>query len=407
MSTALSAAEPPVAKKVPKTLETNSDKRLDNYFWLRDDARKDPQVISYLEAENTYTNSVMQSTEALQKKLYDEILGRIQQTDESVPFRKGDYWYFVRTVEGKQYPINSRKKGSLDAPEEILVDQNQLAAGQKYFRLANFAVSPSQQLLLYGTDVSGDEIYTLTVKDLKTGQLLTDRIAGAYYSVAWAADNKNIFYTVLDEAKRPYKVFRHTIGTDQKNDVLVHHEPDERFTVRVDSSKDDKYLFVQIASQTTSEIRVLPADQPSGEWKTLLPRTANIEYDVVHHNGFFYVVINDKGRNFRLVKMPAKNPSLATATEVIAHRMDALLERVDAFENHLAIGERVNGLRQIRVVDLRTNKSHAIEAPEPAYVFRIDDNPEFNTNILRYTYTSLVTPPSVYDYDMDKRTRDY
>lgn len=406
MSTLLTAAEPPVAKKVPRTIEKHGDKRVDNYFWLRDDARKDPEMIAYLEAENAYTEAVMKPTEALQKKLYDEILGRIQQTDESVPYRKGGYWYFSRTVEGKQYPILSRKKGSLDAPEEVLVDQNQLAEGQKYFRLANFSVSPSQQILMYGTDTSGDEVYTLVFKDLKTGKMLPDQIPGAYYSVAWAADNKTVFYTILNEAKRPFKVFRHTLGTDAKNDALVYHEPDERFTVQIEKSKDEKFLFLKINSQTTSEVRYLAASDPAGQWKTFFPRQQNIEYDVEHHTGRFYVLINDTGRNFRLVTVPEKDPRLANAKEVIAHRMDALLERIEVFENHLVVGERVGGLRQIRVTDLRTNQSHTISAPEPAYVFALDANPEFQTATLRYTYTSLVTPPSVYDYDMDKRTRD-
>jgi oligopeptidase B len=409
MSTIVPAADlakPPAAKVVPKTLEAHNDKRIDNYHWIRDDARKNPDMIAYLEAENAYLESVMKPTEALQKKLYDEILGRIKQTDESVPYRKGDYWYYTRTVEGKQYSISCRKKGSLDAPEEILVDQNELAAGQKYFRLANFEVSPNQQLLLYGTDTAGDEIYTLTVKDLATGKLRTDRIEGAYYSVAWANDNKTVFYTVVDSAKRPYKVFRHTLGTDSKSDVEVYHEKDERFNVSVGKTRDDRYLTIEIGSHTTSETRLAPADSPAAAFEVFYPRRQDIEYDVAHHQNHFYVRINDKGRNFRLVRVDEKDRSLDKGVELIAHSMDGYLEGVATFVNHLVVYQRANGLRQIRITDLRNNQSHVIDAPEPAYAFIPSENPEFNTNVLRYNYTSLVTPMSTYDYDMDKKSRD-
>lgn len=406
MTSFLSAAPPPVAKIVPKAIETNGDKRIDNYFWLRDDARKDPEMIKYLEAENTYTQSVMGPTEPLQKKLYDEILGRIKQTDESVPFRKGDYWYYTRTIEGKQYQINCRKKGSLTGTEEVLIDQNVLATGEKYFRIANFSASPNQQLLMYGTDVAGDEVYSLNFKDLQTGKMLADKVPGTYYSVAWASDNKTVFYTVVDEAKRPYKIFRHTLGTDPKTDTLVYHEPDERFYIQIAKSKDDQYLFIQIGSQTTTEIRYLKADNPTGAWTVFYPRKQDIEYDVIHHKNHFYVRINDKGRNFRLVRVAENDRALENGIEIVAHRMDALLEDADAFVNHLVIFERVNGLRQIRVTDLRNNQTHSIDAPEPAYVFTPDQNPEFNTSTLRYGYTSLVTPLSIYDYEMDKKTRE-
>lgn len=407
MLTLLSAAPPPpVAKVVPKTISVHGDDRVDNYFWLRDDARKNPEVIAYLEAENAYTESVLKPTDTLQKRLYDEILGRIKQTDESVPFRKGSYWYYSRTIEGKQYSVQCRKKGSLDAPEEVLIDQNKLAESQKYFRLANNSVSPSERILAYATDLSGDEVYTLVFKDLVTGQMLGDQVPGTYYSVAWAADNKTIFYTVVDSAKRPYKVLRHTLGMDPKTDAVVFHETDERFYVQVRRSKDDRYVFIETGSQTASEVRYLDASKPAGTFDVLLARKDNIEYDVVSHNGSFLVRINDKGRNFRLVKMPVAKPDLATATEIIPHRDDTMLEGVDAFAGHLTIAQRSNGLRQIRVIDVKDMSAHIVDAPEPAYVFGFDANPEFNTTSLRFTYSSLVTPPSVFDYDMSKRTRE-
>ncbi len=412
MSTNLLAADlkPPVAKVVPKVIEAHGDKRIDNYFWLRDDDRKNPEMLQYLEDENRYLEGILKPTEALQKRLYDEILGRIQQTDESVPVRKGDYLYYTRTLEGKQYAINCRRKAP-DGPEEVLVDQNQLAAGQKYFRLANESVSPSQQILLFGTDFSGDEVYTLRFKDLKTGQTLPDQVTGAYYTVAWAADNKTVFYTVVDAAKRPYKVFRHTLGTDSKNDIEVYHERDERFHVEIVKSKDDRFILLAIGSQTSTEFRYLDAQDPAGTLRTIFPRADNIQYGAVHHGDSFYVAINDRGRNFRLIRVPDQKPDLAAATELIPHRADAFIERIDAFARHFVILERVNGLRQIRIADLRKGFSagsmHVVSAPEAAYVFNFDgaQNPEFETSTLRYIYSSLVTPVSTFDYDMDQRTR--
>lgn len=409
MSTLISAAEPPVAKVVPKKIEVNGDTRIDNYFWLRDDARKDPEVLKYLEAENAYTESVLKGTEGLQKKLYDELIGRIKQTDENVPVRRGEYFYYMRTVEGKQYPINCRKKGSLSAPEEILVDQNALAAGQKYFRIGAYQPSPNQELLAYTVDTEGDEVYTLVVKDLKTGKMLTDQVRGVYYSLAWANDNKTLFYNVLDSAKRPYKIFRHTLGTDAKADVEVFHEKDERFEAEVAKTKSGEYLFIDSNSKITSEVLYLKADQPQGPFQVLLPRKEGIEYGAVHHGKDFFVQINDTGRNFRVVRIPVKEPSMEHAVEVIPHSAENYITRIDAYENHLVVVQRQNGLAGLRVEDLRTGKSHTVATPEPVYAITLgspDDNPEFHTNQVRFTYTSLVTPKSVYDYDMDKRALD-
>ena len=287
MTTLLSAAEPslspPVAKTVPKTIEAHGDQRQDPYFWLRDDARKNPEVISYLEAENRYTEAVMKPTEELQKKLYDEILARIKQTDESVPYRKGDYWYFSRTVEGQQYGINSRKKGSMAGAEEILLDQNVLAKGEKYFRMANMAIAPNQQLVVYGTDTSGDEVYTLQFKDLKTGQLLADKVPGVYYSVAWSNDNKTVFYTVVDEAKRPYKVFRHTLGTDPKSDAMVFHETDERFELQVGKSKNDRFIYIQSGSKPAPKFAISTPTRPPppSPFSTRAPPTLSTTSSIV------------------------------------------------------------------------------------------------------------------------------
>ena len=403
MTTLLPVQNPPAAALQPRTFSLHGDKRFDNYFWLRE--KSNPAVIDYLNAENRYTETAMQRTEALQKKLYDEILGRIKQTDLSVPVREGGYFYFTRTEEGKQYAIQCRKKGSLDAPEEVLVDGNVLASGEKYFRIGVFRPSPDHNLLAYSTDNQGDEVYTIRVKDLRTGQLLTDEVPGTYYDLEWANDNRTFFYTVVDAAKRPYKLFRHRLGTPAKEDVLVYHEPDERFNVHISRSKSRQYLFLKLDSHTTTEYRYLRAGEPEGTFAVLLPRVQDVEYDVAHRGSIFYVRINDTGKNFRLVEMPVSQPAREHFRERIPHRRDVAIEGVDAFRDHLMVVERANGLRRIAVEDLRSGVRHYISFEEQAYSVFPAENPEFDTPWLRFQYTSLVTPMSVYDYDMDRKSR--
>lgn len=406
MTSLLSAAEPPVAKTVSnKRIEANGDVRTDNYFWLRDDARKNPEMLAYLEAENAYTTSVLAGTEALQKKLYDEIIGRIKQTDLSVPVRRGGYLYYLKTIEGKQYAINCRRKAP-DGPEEMLVDQNGMAQGHKYFRVGQFQPSPDQNLLAFTIDTEGDEVYTLVVKDLKSGTMLPDQVKGVYYSLVWAGDNKTLFYNVVDEAKRPFKIFRHRLGTEAKADAEVYHEKDERFTAQVGKTKSQKFLFLELGSQTTSEFRLLPADDPIGTFQVLYPRRQDIEYDFAHHGDNFYVRINDKGRNFRVVRVATSNTDLASGQEYIPHRADTFLTGIDAFAHHLIVVQRQNGLAGLRVDDLRSGKSHTVATPEPVYAMFPGQNPEYNTHQVRFAYTSLVTPRSIYDYNMDSRTMD-
>src|SRR6266853_1261913 len=291
---------PPIAKVVPKEITVHGDTRVDPYFWLRD--RKDPDTIAYLEAENHYTSARLKHTEGLQEKLYAEMLGRIKQTDLSVPLKRDNYFYYTRTEEGKQYAIQCRKQGTLEAPEEILVDGNVLAEGHKYFRVGNFSVSPNHRLLAYSVDFEGDEAYTIRVKDLVSGELLPDEIANTYYSLEWANDNETFFYTVLDSALRPYKIFRHTLGVAE--DPLVHHETDERFTVALSKTRSRAYIFIDIGSPVTSEVRYLGTDQPHAEFQVLLPRVQDVEYDATHHGQSFFVRINDSAKTFRVVEMP-------------------------------------------------------------------------------------------------------
>jgi oligopeptidase B len=388
---------PPTAKKVPNVTEVNGHKLVDNYYWLRDKAN--PEVKAYLESENAYTDSVMKPTEPLQKKLYDEMLGRIKETDVEVPCKKGDYFYYTRTEAGKQYPIRCRRKGSMDAPEEVVLDVNELAKGQIFMSLGEFEVSDDGNWLAYSTDNTGFRQYVLAVKDLRTGKTLPDR-AERVGSVAWANDNKTFFYTIEDaQTKRQYRMYRHTAGTTGA-DTLVYEEKDERFNVNVGKSRSKGYIFLVSASHTTSEARYIAADQPGAEWKVMEPRKQDVEYYPDHNGDFFYLRVNDTGRNFRLVKAPVADPRRANWQEVVPERPDVMLRDVDFFKNYYVSYERQDGLPQIRVTDLKSGKSRRIEFPEPAYLSYGYINAEYDTNKIRYGYQSFITPPSVFEYDM-------
>ena len=398
MTNVLSAqtATPPVAKKDPHTTEINGHTLVDNYYWLRD--KPNPEVRSYLEAENAYTDSIMKPTEPLQKKLYDEMLSRIKETDVDVPYLQDGYWYYSRTEAGKQYAIRCRKKGSLDAPEQIVVDVNKLAEGQKFMSLAEFEPSDDGNLLAYSTDNTGFRQYDLHVRDLRTGQDLPDHVAKTG-SIAWANDNKTIFYTVEDSAKRQYRVYRHTVGTTGPDD-LIYEEKDERFDVDVFKTRSHGYLFIRCASHTTSEARYIPADQPQAAFKVLEPRRQDVKYEADHNGNNFYILVNDTGRNYRLVKTPVATPGKEHWQEVIAHRPDVMLNRVDWFKDFYVLHEREHGLPRLRVVELATGKSRNIEFPEPAYNTMSYMNAEYDTKKFRYVYMSFITPQSVYEYDM-------
>jgi oligopeptidase B len=388
---------PPVAKKVPKVTDINGHKLVDDYFWLRD--KKNPDVKSYLEAENAYTDAVMKPTEPLQKKLYDEMLSRIKETDVEVPYKEGGYFYYVRTEAGKQYGIRCRKKGSMDAQEEVILDVNELAKGQKFMSLGGFDVSDDGNLLAYTTDSTGFRQFTLAVKDLRTGKLLADH-AERVDSIAWANDNKTVLYTVEDEvSKRSYQAYRHTAGTAGP-DPLIYEEKDERFDVYAGKTRSKGYLLLISGSHTTSETRYIPADQPLAEWKILAPRQQDIEYYPDHNGDFFYIRVNDTGRNFRLVKAPVSDPSKKNWQEIIPNRADVMLDDTDFFKNHYVLYEREKGLPQIRVSDLRTGETKRIDFPEPAYVSYSYVNREFDTTKFRYGYQSFITPASVFEYDM-------
>jgi oligopeptidase B len=391
---------PPVAKKVPKTTEVNGRTLVDNYFWLRE--KKNPEVRAYLEAENVYTEAVMKPTEAFQKHLYDEMLSRIKETDVDVPYKEGDYFYYARTEAGKQYQIRCRKKGSLDAPEEVVLDINEMAKGQVFMAVAAYAVSSDGNLLAYSTDNTGFRQYVLAVKDLRTGKILADH-AEKVGSVVWANDNKTLFYTVEDAAKRQYRLYRHTVGTAGPDD-LVYEEKDERFNVEAGKTLSKAYIFLISGSHTTTEVRYIPADQPMADWKLMEPRKQDVEYFPDHNGDFFYIRVNDTGRNFRLVKAPVGDPRSQNWQEVVAQRPSVMLDDVAFFKNYYILYERENGLPQISVTDLASGQPKRIEFPEPAYDAYDYINREYDTAKFRYVYQSAITPLSIFEYDMGNAT---
>jgi len=395
-------SDPPRARAIPRAHSVHGETRLDNYFWLRN--RNDPSVIAYLEAENVYTSDVMRHTEALQERLYQEMRGRIKESDVSVPERIDQYFYYTRTEAGGQYPILCRKRGSLDAPEEVLLDQNPLAAQHSYFRVGVSEVSPDHRLLAYSVDTSGAEEFTLLVKDLQTGELLPERIGGTSPGVAWANDSRTLFYTVLDDARRPCRLYRHTVGSSTRADVLVYFEGDESFFLDINRSRSRRFLLLDITSHSTSEVRFLDADRPEEPFRIVQPREPGVEYSVTHHREHFFITTNDGASNFRLVQAPVAQPSKANWTPVLPYRSAVKLDAAEAFHGHLAIYEREAGLRQIRILDLLSGEEHLIPFPEPVYTVRSHENPEFHTPLLRFTYTSLVTPSSVVEYDMTSRS---
>jgi oligopeptidase B len=324
------APKPPVAKKEPKVTNIHGQTLTDNYFWLRDKAN--PEVKAYLEAENAYTDAIMAPTKDLQETLYKEMIGHIKETDMGVPYKQGDYYYFARTEAGKQYPIYSRKKG-IDGAEEVILDQNKLAEGQKFMNVGAMTVSDDSNLFAYSTDNTGFRQYTLQIKNLKTGEIYPERVLKVG-SVAWAADNKTVFYTVEEEkTKRQYRLYRHTLGTPVETDVVVYEDPDERFDVGVSRTRSREYLIVESSSHTTSESRYLRADKPAGDWTVIAPRIQDQEYDVDQHGDRFYIRTNDKGRNFRLVSAPIANPGRDNWTEIMPHRPDVKLTGMNFFQD--------------------------------------------------------------------------
>jgi oligopeptidase B len=395
------AALPPVAATRPRITTKFGDRRVDDFHWLRD--KSDPAVIDYLNAENIHTEAVMHPLEDFRERLYREMLARIQETDESVPYHRHGYWYYQREVEGEQYPIYCRRKGSMEAPEEVLLDVNALAKGHKYTAVGVLDVSPDGTKLAYSVDLTGFRQYTLHIKDLVSGRLLRDTVERVT-SIAWAADSRTFFYVEEHPTtKRSYRVHRRTL--EQPPDVVVYEEHDELYDVGVGDTRSEKFVVLGIASKDTTEMRFLPADDPAGEFRVIAPRRSGHEYYVDHHEDVFFIRTNDKGRNFRLVRAPVADPSPKNWKQVLAHRPLVMLEEIDVFKDFWVAVERDKGLLKLRVTELATDASHYIDFDEAVYAAHPGMNVEYDTTRFRFVYESLVTPRSVYEYDMADRSR--
>lgn len=392
---------PPKAEKSKKELTIHGDTRIDNYYWLNE--RDNPKTIDYLKAENDYLNAVMKHTEKLQEKLYDEIIGRIKQTDMSVPYKTNGYFYYQRYEEGKEYPIYARKMQNLEAEEEVMLNVNQMAQDHAYYHVVGLNVSENNKLLAFGTDTVSRRKYAIHFKNLETGEILEDEILNTTGSATWASDDKTVFYATKDTTLRSHKIMKHVLGTDSSEDVEVFHEADSTFSTYVYKSKSRKYIFIGSYHTLSSEIRFLHADNPDGEFKILNPREKDHEYSVAHFEDKFYIVTNWKAKNFRLMETDVGQTTKDNWKEVIPHRDDVLLHGIDVFKDYLVISERKNGLRQIRIINQKDKSEHYLDFGEEAYLAYSMNNFEFDTDLLRYRYTSLTTPNSTYDYNMSTR----
>lgn len=392
------AADPPVAARRPRTTRLHGDLRVDDYYWLRE--KDNPEVRAYLEAENAYTAAVMKPTEPLQEQLYEEMLARIRQTDLSVPYRFGRHAYYTRTEEGKQYPIYCRRALTADASEEVTLDLNALGADKAYIALGIYAISDNGHLLAYSLDTTGFREYELFVKDLRTGEVLPDRF-GKVRDAEWAADNRTLFYTVEDSAKRAYRVVRCKLGSGRPE--VAYEETDGLYNVSLHRSHDRKMLFLHSESLETSEVRFIRASRPRSRPTLVAERRTRHQYDVEHQDGRFLIRTNHRARNFRLMSAPVEAPGMENWTEDMPASRSVVLERVLPFAGHRVLYERCNGLPRMRVVDLKTRRTHRIDLPEAACALFPEANPEYRTAAVRFQYSSYRTPQSVYEYDMRKR----
>ena len=389
---------PPIAKKIQKQLTIHEDTRIDNYFWLRE--RENPEVIEYLKAENEYKDAILKHTEKLQQKLFKEIVGRIKQTDESVPYKDNGYFYYSRYEKGQEHPIYCRKKESLEAKEHIMLNVNEMAKGYDFYRVAGRNVSDDNKFIAFGVDTVSRRKYTIHFKNLETEEILPDAIPNTTGGAAWANDNKTVFYTAKDSTLRPYKIMKHILGTEPSEDIEIFHESDNTFNTYIFKSKSKKYIFIGSFSTLSTEYRFLDADNPGGEFKIFNPRERDHEYSIEHFEDKFYIVTNWEAKNFRLMETPVDQTTDYHWKEVIPHRDDVLLEDIEVFKDYLVIGERENGLRQIRVINQSDKSEHYLNFGEEAYLAYTSTNREFDTELLRYGYTSLTTPNSTYDYNM-------
>jgi len=394
---------PPKAEKKPKELTIHEDTRIDDYFWLRE--RENPEVIKYLEAENEYTETMMKHTKKFQDKLFKEIVGRIKQTDESVPYKDNGYFYYTRYEKGGEYPFYCRKKGNLEAEEEIMLNVNEMAKGHDYYHVSGVSVSPNNNLVAFGVDTVSRRKYTIHFKDLTTDKIYEDKIPNTTGGATWANDNKIVFYAEKDSTLRPHKIFRHELETKIENDVEIYHESDFTFGTTVYKSKSKKYIMIASYSTLSTEFRYLQADNPIGNFAIFNPREKDHEYSVQHFEDKFYVVTNWKAKNFRLMETNENRTTKQNWKDVLPHRDDVLLEGIDVFKKYLVVSERKNGLTQLRVMNQTDKSEYYLDFGEAAYLVYTSTNLEFETDLLRYGYTSLTTPNSTFDYNMKSKEK--
>lgn len=396
--------KPPVAKKIPKELTIHGDTRIDNYYWMND--REDSEVIAHLEAENVYKEAVMQHTEILQEKLFEEIKSKIKQEDESVPYKKNGYFYYTRTVPEKEYYLICRKKENLEAPEEVILDENKMAEGYEYFEVGGTSVSPDNKIVAFGVDTLSRRNYTIYFKNLETNELLPDVIPLSTGGATWANDNKTVFYILKDSVTlRSEKIMKHTLGTPVEDDVEVFYEEDETFNTFIYKTKSEKYLVIGSESTLTSEYRFLDASNPGGEFKIIQPRTRGLEYQVDHFGDHFYIRTNLNALNFKLVKTPINKTEKENWEDVIAHRPDVYFDDIDIFKDFLVISERKEGITQLRIMPWNNSGEYYIDFEEEVYSAYSTVNLEFDTDIFRFSYTSLTTPNSTFDFNMKTKER--
>lgn len=394
---------PPVAEKRPKELTIHNHTRIDNYYWLNN--RDDKDVIAYLEAENEYTKEMMKDTEKLQEKIYQEIIGRIKQTDESVPYKDNGYFYYVRYEEGKEYPVYCRKKESLEAPEEIMLNVNEMAEGFDYYHVAGYSVSPDNKMIAYGVDTLSRRIYTIHFKNLETGEIFEETIKNTTGRAVWAADNRTLFYSVKDEQTlRPYLIYRTKLGSNEDPE-LVFQEDNEACYAYVYKSRSKDFIIIGSSETMSDEYRILRSDNPNGEFKLFYPRERGLEYSIGHYKDKFLIKTNLDAKNFRLMETPVTKTGKENWKEVIPHRDDIFLEGFIVFEKYLVLEERNKGLLDLRIKEWESGKEHYLDFGEETYTAWISTNLEFNTDILRYGYSSLTTPTSTYDYNMADRSQ--
>ena len=395
---------PPVAAIRPHTMTKHGHTRIDNYYWLNE--RENPEVLAYLEAENQYADTCLKHTEPLQKQLFEEMTGRIKQDDNSVPIKIRDYYHYTRYEEGKEYPLFCRKKHSLDASEEILLDCNALAEGHAFFDIGEVSLSEDDRLLAYSVDTVSRRIYTVYVKDLATGDLVGEPIIGTSGNVVWASDNRTLFYGVKDETLRPYKIMRHRLGTNPNDDVVVYEEKDDTFVVYINKTKSRKYLIINSESTLSSECRILESDQPEGMFRVFQERQTDMLYGIDHYREHFYIQTNaDGAKNYKIMRTPIGQTEKSNWEEVVPHREQVMIEGVTIFDKFFVIEEREGGLVKIRVKSWDGSTDYYLDFGEPTYTAGVGANPDFDAVTLRYAYNSMTTPSSVYEWDMEKRTK--